>query len=165
MKNYAKSDCAVNKFSKSIVHRFVDCTVEVTLTDYLTENPDKTLADFIELKELSDKIYREQDRDDYRQTWKNSSLGNICDVLCATPSSESILISALEQNEQSNSRISLAKRALNAPTDVQRKRYLLHVVNKLTTRQIAEKEGVKHQSVVESLQSAEKKIKKVLSES
>lgn len=60
MKNFKDSDYALNKFSEGIVYRFADRIVEITLDDYLTENPGKTEQDFLELKALSDEIYHEQ---------------------------------------------------------------------------------------------------------
>jgi|LSQX01.2.fsa_nt_gb hypothetical protein len=49
MKNYKDSDYASNKFSDGIVYRFAEGIVEITLKDYLAENPDKTVEDFMEL--------------------------------------------------------------------------------------------------------------------
>ena len=54
MKNYKDSDYARNKFSDGIVYRFADRIVEITLKDYLAENPDKTVEDFMELKALTE---------------------------------------------------------------------------------------------------------------
>lgn len=62
MKNYHKSDYALNKYRKGIVYKFADGIVEVKLEDYLRENPDKTEADFQALKRLSDEWYLEQVR-------------------------------------------------------------------------------------------------------
>ncbi len=42
MKNYRKSDYALNKFSEGIVYQFSDGTVEISLADYLRDNPGKT---------------------------------------------------------------------------------------------------------------------------
>ena len=56
MKNYTDCDYALNKINKNaIVYRFADEVVEVTLADFLAENPDKTEADFRALKEFSNK--------------------------------------------------------------------------------------------------------------
>ncbi|MDR0818701.1 MAG: RNA polymerase subunit sigma-24, partial [Oscillospiraceae bacterium] len=60
MKNYQNSDYALNKFSKGIVYRFTDGIVEVTLADYLAENPGRTETDFRILKEASDENYLKQ---------------------------------------------------------------------------------------------------------
>jgi predicted DNA-binding protein YlxM (UPF0122 family) len=53
--------------------------------------------------------------------------------------------------------------AFSRLTEIQQRRYLMYHVDGLTIRQIAEKENVKHQSVVECLMSATRKIKKYLS--
>ena len=42
MQNYRKSDYAINKNSPNIVYRFHNEIIEITLEDYLKENPDKT---------------------------------------------------------------------------------------------------------------------------
>jgi hypothetical protein len=62
MKNYRDSDYAANKNAKGIVCRFANQIIEITLEDYLRENPDKNEADFTELKSLSDEIYLKQVR-------------------------------------------------------------------------------------------------------
>ena len=49
LKNYRDSDNALNKYSQGIVYKFADGIVEVTLEDYLHDNPDKTEAGFAEL--------------------------------------------------------------------------------------------------------------------
>ena len=54
MRDYRKSDYAINKYSPNIVYRFHDEIVEVSLEDYLKESPDKTAQDFTKLKALSD---------------------------------------------------------------------------------------------------------------
>lgn len=50
MKNYRKSDYALNKFSEGIVYQFSDRTLEISLEDFLRANPGKTEADFMTLK-------------------------------------------------------------------------------------------------------------------
>jgi len=52
LKNYKDSDYALNKFSEGIVYRFADRIVEITLEDYLAENPGKTAQDFLEPKAI-----------------------------------------------------------------------------------------------------------------
>ena len=165
MKNYRDSDYAVNKNAEGIVYAFADQTVVVTLEDYLKENPDKTPADFAELKALSDADYYETDRSDYRQTWKNIPFEKLFEeenLAFSAPSAEQEIIEHQENEEAYASRQSLAARALDKLTDVQRRRYLLYHVQGLTECEIAEEEGASHQAVSQSLLWAEKKIKKVL---
>lgn len=106
MKNYRDSDYALNKHSKSIMYRFTDKIVEVTLADYLEENLGKTAEDFRRLKEFSDKDYLEQDRIGYRQTWKNTPQDALENTeLCSSSSPEELFINAfhaLEEAERQN---------------------------------------------------------------
>ena len=86
MKNYRDSDYAVNKFSKGIVYRFDDETIEITLEDYLRENPDKTEEDFLRLKAISDEIFLEEIRLETAQGRKLVSIKDLENNLaCAIP--------------------------------------------------------------------------------
>lgn len=164
MKNYTDSDYAINKNAKGIVYRFADQTVEITLEDYLRENPDKTEADFTKLKFLSDSDYCEQVKSDYRQTWKNVPIcdADTLDIFYTTPSSEDEFINQGERATQEQQRYDTAMLALGELTDVQLRRYLMYHVQGLSTWKISEIEGTNQKSVHESLQSAEKKIRKFL---
>jgi len=166
MKNFAESDYAINKNAEGIVYRFADRTIEVTLEDYLRENPGKTTADFAELKALSDADYYDTDRSDYRQTWKNVPFYGLDNTSTfATMSTEDELISRAEQLSKVEQRESLVQKALDKLTDVQRRRYVMCHVESMSTRQIAEQEGKSQHAVMCSLDWAEKKIKKVLTDS
>ena len=169
MKHYTNSDYALNKYSEGIVYRFADEIVEITLADYLTDNPGKTEDDFRALKELSDGIYLEQVQDENAQTKKNSPFDEMDEsLLYGEPSPEDILvgeINALEDAERYQERLNTANRALEALTEVQRRRYLMYRVEGMTLRQIADTEGVLHSKIQKSIEGAEKKIKKVLADS
>jgi len=52
LRNYKDSDYALNRYSQGIVYKFSDGIVEITLEDYLRDNPDKTEEDFAELKSM-----------------------------------------------------------------------------------------------------------------
>lgn len=112
MKNYRDSDYAVNKYASGIVYRFADTTVEVTLEDYLRENPDKTEADFAKLKALSDEMYLEQVRSDTAQGNKTMQLHALEEIegLC-TPTVEESVIYMPEQTAIREQRLLLAKQA------------------------------------------------------
>jgi DNA-directed RNA polymerase specialized sigma subunit len=168
MKNYAQSDYAINKNAEGIVYRFAEQTVEITLEDYLRENPDKTAADFAALKALSDSDYYEMERSDYRQTWKNTPFDKLFEeeaAIISVPSVEDDFIEAQEHEAEYAKRKSVAQLALDKLTETQRRRYLMHHVEGLTTRQIAMKERTSHVAIIYSLDGAAKKIKKVLADS
>ena len=161
MYQYLNSDYALNKHSGAIVYRFADSIVEVTLADYLAENPSKSEDDFRKLKLLSDTDYLERDRSDYRQTWKNTNLDALAETIgLSEPSPEISVINAPDESAQRENRMLHANKALGKLTDIQRRRYLLRIIKGLTTREIAELERVSHVAVVYSLEAAEKKIKK-----
>lgn len=84
MRDYRKSDYAINKYSPNIVYRFQDEIIEISLDDYLKENPDKTEQDFSELKALSDAIYYDQDRSENAQTRKDVSIYGLEETDCCS---------------------------------------------------------------------------------
>ena len=57
VKNYRKSDYALNKFSEGIVYQFSDGTLEISMEDYLQDNPDKTEGEPVRA-EIGDKGFR-----------------------------------------------------------------------------------------------------------
>lgn len=159
MRKYEDSDYAVNKFSPNIVYRFADGTVEVTLQDYLRDNPGKTEQDFAELKALSDEIYYIQDRNDTRYGKRKNTLGSIEESeLFATAALDVMLI----QNNDERNAIAAAMLLLESGdlTEIQRRRFMLHFFQGLSYRQIAQHENVHFTSVQESIEAANAKLKK-----
>ena len=106
MKNYTDSDYALNKVNKdAIVYKFADGIVEVTLADYLAENPDKTEADFRALKGLSDADYFERDRKENAQTKRNAPFDELDETdLCYAPSPEDLFIGEINAREEAKRR-------------------------------------------------------------
>lgn len=159
MRKYEDSDYAVNKFSPNIVYRFADGTVEVTLQDYLRDNPGKTEQDFAKLKALSDEIYYIQDRNDTRYGKRKNTLGSIEESeLFATAALDVMLI----QNNDERNAIAAAMLLLESGdlTEIQRRRFMLHFFQGLSYRQIAQHENVHFTSVQESIEAANAKLKK-----
>ena len=169
MNNYKNSNYALNKHSKGIVYKFADETIEIDLESYLSSNPDKTVADFEALKALSDSDYQAEDRATYRQTYKDILCPEVDEIAQEQElSAEETFLSGLDllqADERRESKIAFALQVLSQLTEVQKRRYVMYRIKGLTTRQISEIEGSRQQSVMESLQSAEKKIKKVLEKS
>lgn len=160
MRNYKDSDYALNRYSKGIVYKFADGIVEITLEDYLRDNPDKTEEDFAELKAMSDEIYYQQDRQEYRVSHRDVSISGMEDTLVASASSvDAELIQKAEEKKALEAAIRLLESG--KLTDVQKRRFYLHFFQGLSTRQIAKLEGINQKTAWESLMWAEKKLKKI----
>lgn len=163
MKNYRKSDYALNKYSKGIVYQFSDGIVEITLEDYLKDNPEKTAADFAELKALSDAIYYKQDREDSAKTRRNISLHSV-------ETTEQCSTLPLEDEWIETNNLRYAGQAVQGLlesgilTEVQQRRFVLHIVKGLSFRQIAQMEGISHKNVAKSVYLAIQKLKKLFKE-
>ena len=163
MKNYKDSDYALNKFSEGIVYRFADRIVEITLEDYLAENPGRTAEDFLELKALSDEIYHQQVTHENRTSRLDVSINGLEETeQLATPPLDLGLIHKSDTRKAKEA----AKRLLDSGelTEIQRRRFILHFFQGMSTRQIAEREAVHQRAVWDSLQWASKKLKKFFNE-
>lgn len=158
MKNYRKSDYARNKFSEGIVYQFSDGTLEISMADYLRDNPDKTEADFLELKALSDEIYLEQVRLETAQGNKTVSMTELEDTIAhPAPSLDDSYIMADE-----NRRIKLAVDKLfqyGKLTPKQKERFVRHFFVGVSLRKIASDEGVHFTSVDECIRRAVDKLR------
>jgi DNA-directed RNA polymerase specialized sigma24 family protein len=160
MRNYKDSDYALNRYSKGIVYKFADGIVEITLEDYLRDNPDKTEEDFAELKAMSDEIYYQQDRQEYRVSHRDVSSSGMEDTLVASASSvDAELIQKAEEKKALEAAIRLLESG--KLTDVQKRSFYLHFFQGLSTRQIEKLEGINQKTAWESLMWAEKKLKKI----
>lgn len=122
MRNYKSSDYALNKFSSGIVYKFADGIVEVTLEDYLRDNPEKTAEDFEQLKALSDEIYHEQVIKEHRTSRLNVSIHAIEESLLAK---DIDLETELIQRMEAEKALTAAHRLLQSGklTPVQRRRF------------------------------------------
>ena len=162
-RNYRQSDYAKNKYSSNIVYAGSDETIEITLEQFLEENPGMTEEDFKFWKNWSDEDYHEQIK---RETniKKYEFLFNDADEteLFCLPSAEDVVIEKLSRENERVYTMKDAEAVLSKLTDIQRRRYLLYEVYGLSTPQIALSEGVSQYTVWESIDSAKKRIKKFL---
>lgn len=163
MKEYWKSDYALNKRSASIVYQFADGLVEITLEDYIRENPGKTEADFLTLKAISDQIYQEQFSRAKAQTRRELPLYDCIKV--SVPSAEDALMRKIRVHELELIRARLDRFiGSGLLTEIQRRRFYLYCIQNRSTRQIARAEGVTQKPVWRSLQLCQKKFQKFLTE-
>jgi DNA-directed RNA polymerase specialized sigma24 family protein len=169
------SDYALNSKSKNIKYRFgggndVPNATTVTPDEYAADaaHSDKPAPSFAEMKKISDEDYHEQKLHDYNTTrldwnieWAEQQ------GLCYAKSPEDILIARINAEEYARKRerqVRLAKKILEAMTEKQHTRYIMRKAYGLSAREIAEKEGTAQRTVMDSLEQAEKKIKKFLPE-
>ncbi len=124
--------------------------MEITREDYLRDNPDKTEEDFAKLKALSDEIYYQKDRQEYRVSHLDVSISGMEDTLVASALS---VDAELIQKAEEKKALEAAIRLLESEklTDVQKRRFCLHFFQGLSTRQIAKLEGINQKTAWESL--------------
>lgn len=157
MKEYWKSDYALNKRSASIVYQFATGLMEITQADYIRENPGKTEADFLALKAISDEIYQQQFSRLKMQTRRELPLYDCAEV--SMPSAEETLQGKLRLQELEMIRVRLERFiASGLLTETQRRRFSLYCMQSLSTRQIARSEGVRQFAVWKSLVLCQKKF-------
>lgn len=158
MKNYKESDYAINKYSESIVYRFANEKIEVTLEDYLLNNPDKTEEDFKELKKISDEIYHEQVKKENSQTRLNLPLYQFeNEVPIDNQSLEDEYIKKLDKNYLRENFETFLKS--NELTDIQKSRFIKYIIQGYSLRQIATQEKREYSSIRESVNASIKKFK------
>ena len=161
MKNYKESDYALNKYCQGIVYKFADGIVEVTLEDYLRDNPNGTEADFAKLKAWSDGVYHEQAVQEQRTCRRNISIDQVPEVeFAVVPDFSQNLMGEPDEGKKA---LNAANKLLHSGmlTEVQQRRFMLHYFKGLSTRQIAMLQGVRQQTVWESLMWAGKKLRKL----
>lgn len=149
-----KSDYALNKMSPNAIV-YMDAAGKVTRL---------TLADFADLEEFQ--RWKAWSDEDYHDTEKAThvfynhirSLHDLSEKAIAVPSPEDAMMEDQEQQERRKLRRMLMEGLGSCLTPTQRRRLWLYCVDRLTVRQIAEAENIKHQSVVECLAAAKNKL-------
>ncbi len=123
-----------------------------------------SVDEFNRLKELSDETYHQQEKD-YNMSYHAEKIIKKCPSLIKTKefSIEEYfdnfeLSENIAQDRENN--LKIAFEILESMTEIQRKRFLMHVIEKKSTYQIAEIENVDHKAIWYSLNACDKKIKK-----
>lgn len=149
-----RSDYASNKKDRdSIVYKGVDGNEErITRENFSSEE------EFLFWKSWSDEDYK---RTDYANTYYHRhivGLDAIGSSLITVPSPEEMLILKTERIEHMHQAKEMVKEIAALLTKVQFRRLWLHFALGTNVRSIAQKEGVVHSCIVESITSAQKKI-------
>ena len=169
------TDWTRNKNSESIVYSGADGIItEVTLEDFTDSDTTATQVEnkqkFQKIKELSDEFFKDEDAGERTRARKELPILDWANEF-ATESLEAQFFADGDDDDshqdylaRREQMLALVPDVLRKLTKVQRRRFLLHKVEGMTVRQIADMEGVKHPSIVECLAGVEKKIKKFLAE-
>ena len=162
MKNYNKSLYALNKKSKGIVYQNADGSIlEVTFEKISNETPNFTKEDFEKLKELSDGLYHQEAKNDYKYHYHiNGSYDNTENSVWLATESLEDEIERLEADKCYTEKLQEAIDSLLTP--IQKKRLYMNCFRGMSTREIAKIEGTNQKSVGESICAAKRKIKKFL---
>lgn len=160
MDDYRKSLYVLNKYSENIVYRNGSKIVEVTLEDYLLENPTHTKKGFIELKRISDEMFRAEALGDTRHRRKKTTLDSISNSNIASEETQLDIMIKLETERKIDKSVEklLSDRKL---TEIQKRRFIMHFYENKSLREIAKLEGVHHNPVHRSIKLATKKLKNI----
>lgn len=165
MSNFNKTDYAANKYSDSIVYKSVTGAYELTEEQFLRENPSETPQTYQQWKIWSNHNYLEMLRKDIEERKHTVSWNELEDTLlvCAAISEDE----AFKEVERQNDPIPTLEDAydiLNSClTEIQKRRFLLLVIERKNEREIALIEGVNQSSISRSLIAAQKRIKQYIS--
>ena len=161
MKDFRKSDYALNKNKKGIVYKYGDGSIlEITFEKIAEGNPEFTYEDFEKLKAFSDQIYLEQIREENRNAYYVKASIDEFDnpVWLATNSLEEELLGPDIETISVDQVKKIAEKYL---TKIQKRRFFMYLEG-LSTVKIAEIEGCNQNAVWESITLARKKIQKFL---
>ena len=159
---YKKTNYKLNKNDEGIVYKYANGkTAVLTYEKILETDPTFTEEKFKKFKELSDEMYHDEAKSDwmYNKYIKASTDDDIDLELIPTKSLEDDYFGRMDNSKKMKA-VSAALR--DKLTETQRKRFLLHALKKMTEREIAELEGVDRRAVHDSINSARKKLQKVL---
>lgn len=161
-----KANQVVNQNEDNLIYRFFDSTVEITLTQYLSEVPSGSKESFVALKTESDNMWLNERRANWRSGQKCISLENVSE-LPSCSSAEDCYFQKRENEERDaeySQRLEVAHRALNRLSQRQCRRFLMYYVMEKTPDEIARIECVSHQSIHESIRRAQQLIAEYLTQ-
>ena len=156
-----KSDYALNKRNPdAIVCRSVTGKyIRLTCEDFASDE------EFSRWKDWSDREYHETEKADH--VFHNHTLPTegLSESSMTVLSAEDVLMETFDQQERQKLRCLLMEGLDRCLTQPQSRRIRLYYIDGLTMRQIAEIEGVQHQSIVHCLAAAKRNLQKFLQNS
>ena len=151
-----KSDYALNKKDpEAIVCKSVSGVhIRLTRVDFSSDE------EFQKWKSWSDEDYHIREKEEHIHADKTVSLYKVSEIVLAVQSPDDALMDEYDQQERERLLHQVTVGLDCCLTPAQRRRLRLYYVDGLTVRQIAEKEGVRHQNVTKRITQAKNILKK-----
>lgn len=153
-----KSDYALNKKDpEAIVCKSVSGVhIRLTRVDFSSDE------EFQRWKDWSDEDYHAVEKKEHIHADHTASLFKVSEIVLAVQSPDDVLMDEYDRQERERLLHQLAIGLDKCLTPAQRRRLRLYYVEGLTVRQIAEKEGVRHQNVTKRITQAKNILKNFL---
>jgi predicted DNA-binding protein YlxM (UPF0122 family) len=166
-KNYKSENYGVNKYSEGFVYKSVTGDYEITLEQFLKENPGMSEKDFLYWKSISDELYHEESVRMTAIKRKEVPLEEIQDTLMVSiPSAEDEFLrieTNIDENKLTEEKIKdpafileIAKAILPG---IHLNRFIAFYYENKKIKDIAAAEYVHRTTVSHSIKKAEKKIR------
>ena len=132
--------------------------IRVTREDFPSEE------EFLAFKKWSDENFHEEEKLDHREANHILSADDLSEAALAVPAADVIMERQHERAEKRRIASDMVVKLKDKLTDTQFRRLWMYHVDGLTIDEIGEIEGISHQNVSKSILAAERKIKKISSE-
>ena len=132
--------------------------IRVTREDFPSEE------EFLAFKKWSDENFHEEEKLDHREANHVLSVDDLSEAALAVPAADVIMERQHERAEKRKIASDMVVKLKDKLTDIQFRRLWMYHVDGKTEEEIAEIEGVAQQQISKSIIAAEKKIKKISSE-
>ena len=132
--------------------------IRVTREDFPSEE------EFLTFKKWSDENFHEEEKLDHREANHVLSADDLSEAALAVPAADVLMERQHERAEKRRIASNMVVKLKDKLTDTQFRRLWMYHVDGLTIDEIGEIEGISHQNVSKSILAAERKIKKISSE-
>ena len=132
--------------------------IRVTREDFPSEE------EFLAFKKWSDENFHEEEKLDHREANHVLSADDLSEAALAVPAADVLMERQHERAEKRRMASNMVVKLKDKLTDTQFRRLWMYHVDGLTIDEIGEIEGISHQNVSKSILAAERKIKKISSE-
>ena len=132
--------------------------IRVTREDFPNEE------EFLAFKKWSDENFHEEEKLDHREANHVLSADDLSEAALAVPAADVLMERQHERAEKRRIASNMVVKLKDKLTDTQFRRLWMYHVDGLTIDEIGEIEGISHQNVSKSILAAERKIKKISSE-